>query len=192
MTEILTINTEQNIIKHDLIEPLTVYTEGFESLNQRISEYTGKLPDTKISKIIDQLKVTMKKYNGMGLAANQCNINLRLFILGSENFQFVCINPKILRCSDKMIRDKEGCLSYPALFLSKERPETIEVEFLTEQGELKQVEFSGLTARIFCHELDHLDGKLFTDSIGKTSMLLARQKQQKLIKKFSRIVKNKY
>lgn len=190
--ENLVIDTTSNIIKSIDIEPLSVYSEGFESLSHIVPEYSGKLPDPKISKIIDQLKVTMKKYNGMGLAANQCNINLRLFIIGTENFQFVCINPKILRCSGKMVRDKEGCLSYPALFLSKERPETIEVEFLTEQGELKQVEFSGLTARIFCHELDHLNGKLFTDDIGKTTMLFARQKQQKLIKKFSRIVKNKY
>ena len=191
MSEFLTINTEKNIIQNVVVEPLSVFTEGHPALSIRVSEFTDSLPDTSISNIIERMKVTLKHYNGLGLSANQCGLSLRLFVIGIEGFIITCINPKIINQTGE-IKDKEGCLSYPGLFLNKNRADNIEVEYLTENGELKKVEFSGLTARIFQHELDHLDGVQFTDNIGNTAMLFAREKQKKLIKKFSRIVKKNY
>ena len=191
MSEFLTINTEKNIVQNVVIEPFSVFTEGHPALSIRVPDFTDSLPDKSISNIIERMKVTLKRYNGLGLSANQCGLSLRLFVMGVEGFIITCINPKIITQTGD-VKDKEGCLSYPGLFLAKNRSDTIEVEYLTENGELKKVEFSGLTARIFQHELDHLNGIQFTDNVSSTAMLFAREKQKKLIKKFSRIVKKNY
>jgi peptide deformylase len=97
-----------------------------------------------------------------------------------------CINPKVIRTSEELVKDTEGCLSFPAFFLSLARPKWIDVEFTDEAGETKQTRLEGLTARCFLHELDHLNGVKFTSYVGQASILQAARKQQKLIKKIVR------
>jgi peptide deformylase len=111
-------------------------------------------------------------------------------VIGTEHFQFACINPLITEQSAEMIKDNEGCLSYPALYLKIERPSWIMASFYNENGEHIQMKMEGLTARCYQHELDHMNGIKFVQHAGPVSLRLARQKQDKIIKTITRKRKN--
>lgn len=187
--EILILDTEQSLEKQ-VISPLPLYDERFDMLRDEIPLYTEALPNPDMNFLVKRMKMTMKLYGGIGLSANQCGVYKRVFIIGMEDYQLVCINPKILSKSDKMIKAPEGCLSYPGLFVKIERPESIQVEFTTESGETKQMYLDGLTARCFQHELEHMDGKSFLDHVGPVTIKMARKYQEKRMKKAFRNYKN--
>jgi peptide deformylase len=189
MSDILTIDTAvaAGIKKaDDKIEPLQVHDDTFHMLSVPIPEFLGVLPNPSMTKLVRRLKMTMKLYSGLGLAANQCAIKERVFVIGTDQFQMACINPKVLESSEEIVKDTEGCLSFPAFFLSIPRPKWIEVEFTDENGQRKQTRLDGLTARCFLHELEHLNGVKFTSHVGSVAMLQAKRKQEKLIKKIVR------
>jgi peptide deformylase len=180
--EFLVINTTDGLVKPKQLTPLTLYDENFSLLNQKMQDYVGELPNAELTNFIERLKMTMKKFGGIGLSANQCGVNARIFIIGHEDFSLVCINPKVLTQSDEMIKSDEGCLSFPGLFCKIERPKWVDVEFTNERGELIQTRLEGLTARCYLHELDHMDGIKFTSYVKPLALKMAREKQQKRIK----------
>jgi len=102
------------------------------------------------------------------------------------HFQMACINPKVIEVSEELIKDNEGCLSFPAFFLKIPRPKWIEVEYTNENGERTQTRLDGLTARCYLHELDHLNGVKFTNYAGSVAMAQAKRKQEKMIKRIVR------
>lgn len=189
MSDILTIDTAvaAGIKKaDDKIEPLQVHDDTFHMLSVPIPEFLGVLPNPSMTKLVRRLKMTMKLYSGLGLAANQCAVKERVFVIGTDQFQMACINPKVLKSSEEIVKDTEGCLSFPAFFLSIPRPKWVDVEFTDENGQRKQTRLDGLTARCFLHELEHLNGVKFTSHVGSVAMLQAKRKQEKLIKKIVR------
>jgi peptide deformylase len=189
MSDILTIDTAVAAgLKQPepQVEPLQVFDDRLPMLSETIPEFTGTLPNPSMTNLVRRLKMTMKLYSGLGLAANQCAIKERVFVIGTDQFQMACINPKVIASSDEIVKDNEGCLSFPAFFLSLPRPKWIDVEFTDENGETKQTRLDGLTARCFLHELDHLNGIKFTDYVGAVAMQQAKRKQAKLIKKIVR------
>jgi peptide deformylase len=126
----------------------------------------------------------MAANHGIGLAANQIGIAKRVFVIGSHNIQgfprpFAVFNPKILDASEETVSDKEGCLSYPGLWLDVKRPAVIRVEYQDSQGNLHEAAMSGLVARCFQHELDHLDGVCFVDKVSRLKLQLAMKKLRK-------------
>ena len=159
MSDILTIDTEAGIVTEERIEELPLYDERLPMLDSEIPTYNLRLPNPHMTKLVKQMKMTMKKFGGIGLSANQCGVFERVFIIGTEHFQIACINPKIIEKSETTIKSEEGCLSYPGLYLKIERPEWIVAEFTDENGKVKQMRFDGITARCYQHELDHMDGK---------------------------------
>ena len=188
MSEVITIDTSAGIIKQDeRLEPLTICADVHPFLTTRIPEYTGKLPNADISKIASLLKFTMKLYNGIGLAANQCGLSVRMFVMGTDQFQMVCINPKIIDVSPEVVKDNEGCLSAPAFYVKIDRPKWCDVEFHDENGNLKSTRLDGLSARCFLHEMDHLNGIKFTHNVGPVAMKFARQRQTKIIRTMNRL-----
>ena len=191
MSDVLTIDTGAGLNFEERIEPLPVYDENHPMLKKRIPEHEWPLPSPLMTTLTKRLKMTMKLYGGIGLSANQCGIQERVFIIGHEDFFMSCINPKVIDFGQESVKDNEGCLSYPGLYLKIERPKSIIVEFTTESGEVKQMSLDGITARCFLHELDHMNGKVFTDLVGKTSLMLAKQKQNKIMKKMIRNHKKK-
>lgn len=191
MSEILTIDTSSGLINQQRIEPLPLYTDTFHMLSQVMPEYKDVLPNPVMTKLIERLKITMKKFGGLGLSANQCGVYERVFVIGYNDEVFACINPKVIESSTEMIKEKEGCLSYAGMYLSISRPKWIVVQFLNEKGESVQTKLEGLTARCFLHELDHMNGIRYTEHVGPVSLQLAKQKQQKMIKKYQRQFKNK-
>jgi peptide deformylase len=122
--------------------------------------------------------------NGIGLAANQIGFNKRVFVIGSNKIKgfpgpFAVFNPKIIEASEEMDLHQEGCLSYPGLWLSVKRPAVIKVEYQDSQGNFVESAMSGLIARCFQHELDHLDGICFVDKVSKLKLSLALKKLRK-------------
>ncbi len=183
MSDILTIDTSVGIIKDQKVEPLPLYDENHPMLLEPIPEYKQRLPNGMMSNLIKRMKLTMQQYGGIGLSANQCGVFERVFVIGTGEFQLACINPKIISRSDKAIKADEGCLSFPGFYVKVPRPEEITVEFTDEDGNIKEAELTGLTARCFMHELDHMNGIRLIDHAGPVAIQQARRKQEKILKK---------
>jgi len=115
---------------------------------------------------------------GIGLAAPQVGVSKRIFIMGNEEKLIVCINPEIVSGTGE-IKDTEGCLSFPGLWLHVKRYEKVIAKYQTMNGETTQEEFDGLMARVFQHELDHLNGVCFVEKVGKLSLKLANARRAK-------------
>lgn len=114
--------------------------------------------------LIDAMFKTMYEYKGIGLAAPQVGINKRIFVLdtGEKGEILAVVNPRILKSSGKDVME-EGCLSIPGVEIKVKRPAVVEVEFSDAHNVVRQYELSGLIAKAFQHELDHLNGKLIVD-----------------------------
>lgn len=186
MSDILTIDTSAGIVTERKVEPLPLYNENHPMLVESIPEYKQRLPNAVMSNLIARMKMTMQQYGGIGLSANQCGVFERVFVIGTGEFQLACINPKIVSKSIKATKSDEGCLSYPGFYVKVYRPDEITAEFTDENGNIQQVELSGLTARCYMHELDHMNGVRLVDHVGPAAIQQARRKQEKILKKVSR------
>jgi len=183
-SQVLNINT--NLQEAKTYDILRVFNDLNPLLNEVMPDFDFSNKQIDAKNLAGCLKATMKAYGGIGLAANQCGIKARVFVIGNEDDVMVCFNPKIISRSEKNNLGNEGCLSFPGMYLKINRNESITVEYCDETGMMKTDTFSGLTARCFQHELDHLNGIKFTKHVGKTSYIVAKKKQEKLIKKFAR------
>jgi peptide deformylase len=146
-------------------------------LKTNITEDTEGVAGWNLPQIIEQLHETRKANRALGLAANQVGIPLRIFVMGNDFCEFTCINPEIIEQSESRIIETEGCLSFPGLVLKVSRAAEIKVRY--RDADFKEVEcvFTGLFARCFQHELDHLNGITFTDRVTKLVLAMARKKQ---------------
>lgn len=99
--------------------------------------------------------------NGIGLAANQVGIPYRVFAMRGNPENFVCFNPKIIYTSVEKIAMEESCLNFPGMIVKIKRPKDIRCRFQTPNGDILTKQFSGMTARIFQHEMDLIDGVIF-------------------------------
>lgn len=188
--EVLTINTESNIVKQEKVEPLPLFDDGYYMLRQVMPEYKDSLPNPLMTNLIKRLRQTMKQFNGLGLSANQCGVQERVFVMGTDDFQLTCINPSVVETSETVKKEGEGCLSFPGLNLKVDRPEWIVAQFTDENGVTETMKMEGVTARCFLHELDHMNGITFTQRVGPVALQMAKQKQEKLKKKVMRTMKN--
>ena len=134
---------------------------------------------------------TMAKYGGIGLSANQVGLPFRMFIMGGhpqiENGKVRSVfNPLINDVSEETVNMKEGCLSFPFLFLSINRPKWCSVKYTNEKGEDVEETLHGMNARIFMHENEHMNGYVFTDLVSKFKLKRAEEARMKMMKKFAR------
>ena len=121
----------------------------------------------RIRQLLDDMVETMQQANGVGLAAPQVGILRRAIVIDTGEQQLKAVNPEIIEVSGSIV-DVEGCLSIPGISGTVERPEKIKVRYLDENGKEKIIEASSLLARVFCHEIDHLEGILYTDKVIET------------------------
>lgn len=148
----------------------------------------------EIKKIGQDMIETMIKNQGIGLAAPQVGELKRIIVVypikerASEEMlktePQIFINPKITKKSKETEIEEEGCLSFPGLFLKIKRPRGVEIEALNEKGEKVQIRAEGLLARIFQHEIDHLDGILFIDRISFWERLMIKKKLKEIKKNY--------
>jgi peptide deformylase len=132
-----------------------------------------------IRSLVDSMRSIMIEFNGIGLAAPQIGFLYRIFIMGDDELKWVCINPEILEKSVEEVIDSEGCLSFPALFLKVKRAEKIKVKYFDIEGEERVEVLTGIWSRCFQHELDHLNGIVFTEKVSKLSLDIAKRKRKK-------------
>jgi len=155
---------------------LKVNLHPHDALRQVIPE-TDLTQDLEWDKIANLMHDTMEQANGLGLAANQVSIGIRMFAMhGRKTF----INPKIVEESKTNTLTEEGCLSFPNLFMTVSRPEWVVVEWYDENLVKSVDKFTNIWAKCIQHEIDHLDGKLFIDHVSKFKYARARERQSKL------------
>jgi peptide deformylase len=131
-----------------------------------------------------ELAETMIYNNGLGIAANQIGEMYRVFAIKAEEIM-VCFNPRILDTSTETVMMEEGCLSFPLMYVKIRRPKKIRVRYTEPSGETVTKVFDGMTARIFQHELDHLDGIVYTSRANRFHIEKAI-KTSKNVKKLTR------
>lgn len=140
----------------------TIRTEGDPILNKKCRAVDELTP--RLRQLIDDMFDTMYEYSGVGLAAPQVGILKRITVIDVGDDPIVLINPVILETSGEQT-DDEGCLSVPGMAGSVTRPNYVKVRAFNKDMEEIELEGEGLLARAFCHEIDHLDGKMYTDLV---------------------------
>lgn len=122
----------------------------------------------KTHELLDDMKQTLAKADGVGLAAPQVGVLRRIFIISMDNVYYECINPVIVKSSGRQ-RGEEGCLSVRGKQGVVERPMKVVVKAFNRYGKQYTVHAEGFLARAFCHEYDHLDGVLYIDKAESVS-----------------------
>lgn len=160
---------------------------------QLISEYSDVLHaptrDIELDEIpgltqtISDMLETMKLNNGVGLAAPQVGLGINLFVMEWEGHSRVCINPVIAHASEELAIAEEGCLSFPNLRLQIKRPVSIHAAWYDQTGQPQSAVLNDTEARIFLHEWDHCRGICFTDRVGPVTLIMAKNKAEKLTRR---------
>jgi len=177
-----------------MILPVVAY--GDPILKRESEEIDESYPDLK--KLIDDMYETMYQASGVGLAAPQIGLGIRLFIVdgtsfaedaetddkakGMEDFKKVFINPIIEEEKGEKWGFSEGCLSIPTIREEVFRKEQVTISYYDENWNLKEETFDGYRARIVQHEYDHLEGVLFTDHLSPLKKRLLTKKLQNISK----------
>jgi len=133
----------------------------------------------------------MKKYGGIGLSANQVGLPFNMFVLGDHpglenNLKMTCYNPMIVSASADQVMMKEGCLTFPFVFLNIKRPRKVVVKYEDENGDLQEGHLDGMVSRVFQHEYDHMLGKTFVDGVSKLKLDMAYKKAEKMMSKYKK------
>ncbi len=123
--------------------------------------------DEALARLADDMLETMRWAEGAGLAANQVGVLKRMFTWAHDEESGALVNPEVVETSEETVSDDEGCLSFPGLFYPTERPLRARVRGYDVHGEELDTVAEGLRARIFLHELDHLNGILFIDHLAR-------------------------
>ena len=157
------------------------------SLSAPLTEVTDSQEGRE--QIQQDLVDTMRAKNGIGLSANQIGIGARVFTMYADVKKkdiIVCFNPKIVTVSEEQVLMEEGCLSYPGIWLKVRRPEGIEVTYEDAKGELHEKAMFGLEARVFQHEMDHMEGTDFTKRVSKLKLDRAKKRLRKVQKRLDK------
>ena len=140
----------------------------------------GPADDATVRALVPRMFHTMYHAPGIGLAAPQVDVNLRLVVLDlmldDKRAPHVLINPEIIAASKVEVVREEGCLSLPGMYADVTRPAQVKVRYLDIDGVRREIEGDGLLAACLQHELDHLDGVLFVDHLSplKRNMILRK------------------
>ena len=123
--------------------------------------------DDRLAQLIDDMKETMRNANGVGLAAPQVGVLRRLVVVDAGDEIVELVNPEIVSKSDELQTGVEGCLSLPGEYGIVTRPMYVTVRAQDRHGDWYEYDGEELVARCFCHELDHLDGHMYTEIAEK-------------------------
>jgi peptide deformylase len=147
--------------------------------------------DREVQIAAGQMLDLMYKHEGLGLAAPQVALDYQMLVMNFEgdparkDMEHVAINPVIVE-SKGVLNDREGCLSFPGLYQNVRRARTVKVQAYNLKGELYEMTCSELPARVWQHEIDHLQGVLFIDKMGPLGRLGSRKEIEKFIADFEK------
>jgi peptide deformylase len=156
-------------------------------LSQQMPVFDFDNPPTDPIQLAYDLVESMRHHNGLGLSANQIGLPYRVFSMQAVP-AIVCFNPKIVDASSEEILLEEGCLSFPGLGIKIKRPRHVKVRYTEPNGEIVTKKFTGMAARCFLHELDHMNGTKYIDRASFIQKEIAFKRQKKLAK-MKRILK---
>jgi len=169
---------------------LPIYTYGNPVLRKEATNIEKDYPG--LNELIDNMFETMHQADGVGLAAPQVGLGIRLFVVDLAAlkdddpelaaFKAVMINPEIMEESEEETEYSEGCLSIPGISEKVIRPEWIKIKYLDRQFVEHIEEFDGFKARVIQHEYDHLEGSLFTDHINPLRRQMLKTKLTNITK----------
>ena len=190
MSEVFKFNTEDaigDVVHKKSNFELPIYnlvSEDDPILREVMPEFTFLDINVNANSLASSLVETCRKMNGIGLSANQCGLRYRVFVMGAGDNYVAHFNPKVLETKGEshMI---EGCLSFPLLGLRITRPEEITVEYQDFYGEKHISKYTGISARCFLHELDHMNGVVYTDRVKPLALKSGLDKRNKAIKKMA-------
>ena len=146
-------------------------------------EFDFQQDGDKAKELAEVLHKKMVQLNGAGLSANQVGLPYRVFVLGTPERRYAFFNPQIVGVSKEQVAMEEGCLSFPLLGLSITRAENILVEYQDFNGNVRQQNFGGISARCFQHELDHMNGIVYTSKVKPLALQQGQKKRNKIYKK---------
>lgn len=179
-----------------MVLPITAY--GNPVLRKKAEDIQSGYPG--LQELITNMWETLYASHGVGLAAPQVNLPIRLFLVDSahvleqldekekeeygndKGIKSVFINAKVVNLNGDPWAYEEGCLSIPKIREDVDRPETVTIEYLDEQFQPHKDTFSGLTARVIQHEYDHIEGKLFIDYLKPLKKRLLKKRLDDIVK----------
>jgi len=166
------------------LKELQLISEESGILKQLQGEFDFQSPLYDPKDLAFKLNECMKKHNGLGLSACQVGIPFRVFALRVDGDEpYVLFNPKIVSQSDNMISMKEGCLSFPLLYMNVKRPDAVRIRYQTYTGEIKTQQFIGMSARVALHEMDHMEGITYLSRASSFELQRATRKRMILKRK---------
>ncbi len=151
-------------------------------LIERMPEFDFNNPAYDPVKLEKDMIDIMFKENGMGLSANQVGIRARVFTIGHKNNPSTAqayFNPMVVAHVDELEELEEGCLSFPGIFVSVNRPKKIKGRWQNSKGEWQEGVFEGYDCKCFLHELDHLEGIVYRDRVSLLKWTIAVKKTKK-------------
>ena len=153
---------------------LHVYPEPvLRKKNLPVTDFGGRLQDL----VADMVRI-MQDHDGVGLAAPQAGVSLRLAVILAAGVLHVLTNPRVI-ASTGIQEGEEGCLSFPGIYGNVSRPMKVTIRHQGMDGTERDEEVEGFLARAFLHEMDHLDGKLLIDHFSPLKRSMAKKKMQK-------------
>lgn len=169
---------------------LPIYLYGMGVLRKEAETVGADYPE--LQKLAEDMFQTMDKANGVGLAAPQVGLAIRMFVVDGNGlaedfpecagYKRCMINPEIVEQADTFNSKDEGCLSIPGIYESVKRPDWIVVRYLDEQLQPHEERVEGFAARMTLHEYDHLDGKMFIDHVSPLRKSLLKAKLSNIVK----------
>lgn len=158
---------------------LNLLPDHHPMLKQEMQIFDFNNPPTDPIQLANDLIETLTHYKAIGLSANQCGLPYRVFVMWSSPTK-VCFNPRTIDETTEQIYLDEGCLTFSNLFIKIKRPKIIKVRYQDVFGEMQNEKFIGMSARCFLHELDHLNGVLFTERANSAHLARARNQKKHL------------
>lgn len=157
--------------------------EGDPFLREVSAVFDFDSPEVDPEKLEKQLIENMFHYRGMGLSAIQLGIPVSAFAMFVDNDPLVVFNAEIIEYSEETTYIKEGCLSYPGLFVAIERAYGVSTRFQLASGEEQSGNFINISAKIFQHESEHMDGDIFIDNVSRFKLKAAMRKRNIYLRK---------
>ena len=168
----------------DLICELVKETDPF--LREKPEVFDFENPQVDPEKLQKQLIENMIHHGGLGLSANQIGIPVTVFAMRMDEHALVVFNPEILEWSEETTYMREGCLSFPGLWIAMERAKSVAVKFQVFDGKEQAGSMTDLSARVFQHESEHMDGDLFVDNVNNFKLKSAMRKRNMNLRKLKR------
>ena len=164
----------------------TLVHEDHNLLSEPCIPFSRLAPPIDAMQLHDELLESMHHFGGVGLSSNQIGYKYKVFSMIHDDKDMVLYNPEIIEESEEMVIESEGCLSYPGLFVKMSRPKSVSASWENADGQSFSGYFSDLSARIFLHEMDHMDGIDFTSRAKKMHLDIAKRKVKRAKLKLKR------